>query len=53
MIFLLNQTLTWHRMVRDGIIGATSPTDSLIVHYNCGDLDEKVLNKDAYLVGFI
>lgn len=46
VVFALNQTLRQHEDIRRGRWRQRITTDDLIRHYNCGDLNEMILNYD-------
>ncbi|XP_068127393.1 metalloprotease TIKI1 isoform X2 [Hyperolius riggenbachi] len=47
VIFALNQTLLQQESLRAGSMQAPYTTDDLIKHYNCGDLNSIIFNKDS------
>ncbi|XP_033118305.1 metalloprotease TIKI1-like [Anneissia japonica] len=47
VLFALNQTLFQHESLRSGESHMSYTTEDLIRHYNCGDLDSVIFNRDT------
>lgn len=47
MIFALNQTLLQQESLRAGSLQVPYTTEDLIRHYNCGDLNSIIFNRDT------
>lgn len=47
VIFALNHTLTQQEQVRAGVATLPLSTDDLIHHYNCGQLDRAIFDRDS------
>ncbi|XP_071951989.1 metalloprotease TIKI1-like [Antedon mediterranea] len=47
VLFALNQTLFQHESLRSGDSHMSYTTEDLIRHYNCGDLDSVIFNRDT------
>ncbi|XP_012944285.1 metalloprotease TIKI1 [Aplysia californica] len=50
VLFALNQTLSQHERLRDDKSRPACSSDALIQHYNCGDLNSLMLNRDTIQV---
>lgn len=53
VLYALNRTLLQHEMIRYGAIRPELTTDELIHHYNCGNLNEAVFNRDSAQLPFL
>lgn len=47
VLFALNQTLWQHESMRAGFLPVMYSTNDLIKHYNCGDLNAVIFNRDT------
>ncbi|XP_028938850.1 metalloprotease TIKI2 [Ornithorhynchus anatinus] len=47
VLFALNQTLLQHESLRAGSLQIPYTTEDLIKHYNCGDLNAVIFNRDT------